>query len=66
MWAAISTPIFNMLRSAGFGVTILSALTKHVVKFVGFAFVDDTDLCHAAESVNQSGESLLPIPKLIP
>jgi hypothetical protein len=43
-WAAVSTPIFNMLRGEGCGSVFESVLSRESLHFVGFAFVDDTDL----------------------
>jgi ribonuclease HI len=44
IWVAVSTPLLNMLRSAGVGCTFHRPITGEVVHFVGYAFVDDTDL----------------------
>jgi hypothetical protein len=46
IWALVSTPVLDRLRSRGFGVTIQSGLTEKVIKIPAFAFVDDTDLVH--------------------
>ena len=59
LWAAVSAPIFQMLKTAGLGVTIRSAITSKVTSFIGFAFVDDTDLTTSASSIDAPGESLL-------
>jgi hypothetical protein len=44
IWALVSTPVLNMLRSQGLGASFVSALLKLQTTLVGFAFVDDTDL----------------------
>jgi hypothetical protein len=44
IWALVSTPVLNMLRSQGLGATFVSALSKLQTTLVGFAFVDDTEL----------------------
>jgi hypothetical protein len=44
IWALVSTPVLNMLRSNGLGATFVSALSRISTTLVGFAFVDDTDL----------------------
>ena len=51
-WACISTPLVNMMRTAGFGVLWLSAITGAVSRFVCCAFVDDTDVVHSARQPN--------------
>lgn len=43
-WALVSTPLLNMLRTAGDGTHIRTAITEENINIVGFAFVDDTDL----------------------
>jgi hypothetical protein len=44
IWALVSTPIFNMLRSMGLGLKMCSSLSRNELLLVGFGFVDDTDL----------------------
>ena len=46
-WAAVSTPIFNAMRSMGFGYSSWSAISKGVVDLVCSAFIDDNDLVHS-------------------
>jgi hypothetical protein len=57
-WAVISTPLINLVSTAGFGFFLLTALTVLVVQFVCFAFVDDADVVHTANDVNTSGDSV--------
>jgi hypothetical protein len=56
--SAVSTPLINMVKRAGFGVRVFSALTKTVLYFLGFAFVDDTDIVHAGSCVLTAGEEI--------
>ena len=44
IWVLVSTPLLNMLRTAGNGAFITSPLSKETSHIVGYAFVDDTDL----------------------
>jgi hypothetical protein len=44
IWVAVSTPLLNMMRQAGHGMTLTSAISHNRTKVVAFAFVDDTDL----------------------
>ena len=44
IWVLVSTPLLNMLRTAGNGAHIISPISKESSHIVGFAFVDDTDL----------------------
>jgi hypothetical protein len=44
IWVAVSTPLLNMMRQAGHGLDLTTAISQHTSKVVAFAFVDDTDL----------------------
>lgn len=46
-WVLVSTPLINMLRSAGNGTHMISPLNKERSHIVAFAFVDDTDIPNA-------------------
>ena len=47
VWAAVSTPIINLLRKLGGGVSGRTPITKKKLEVVSFSFVDDTTLPHA-------------------
>jgi hypothetical protein len=44
IWAVVSTPVINTLRHEGYGAYFRTAVTCTTISFVGYAFVDDTDL----------------------
>jgi hypothetical protein len=44
IWALISTPVLNLLRTHGYGIKIISYISGEHLHFVGYCFVDDTDL----------------------
>jgi hypothetical protein len=44
IWAVVSTPLLNVLRQKGFSCEILCPLSSQFFRFVGYAFVDDTDI----------------------
>ena len=48
MWVAISAVLLTILRTKGFGLSMLTALSWQVLVISGFAFVDDTNLIHTA------------------
>ena len=50
IWAVVSTPVFNMLRSMGFGAHLKATISGDRLEFVGFAFVDDADLIETARN----------------
>jgi len=48
IWAVVSSPLLNVLRAKGFGCEICCPLSQAFLKFVGYAFVDDTDIIQSA------------------
>jgi len=59
IWAAVSSPIFDMVRNLGNGTTLQSLLTQDMVHFVGFGFVDDVDLITTDNVVSQTPACIL-------
>jgi hypothetical protein len=58
IWAVLSTPILNMLRKQGFGCEFTSLISCKSFSFVGYSFVDDTDLIQSNPSVSSYREVL--------
>jgi hypothetical protein len=50
VWAAVSTVILNMLRAEVDGASFICPVTGEKFSFVGFSFVDDTDLIVKSET----------------
>ena len=50
VWAVISSPLFEMLRSTGFEIELISCLLDTSVTLVGYSFVDDTDILFTTDS----------------
>jgi hypothetical protein len=44
IWAVVSTPLLNVLREKGYGCEVVCPLSSKFFRFVGYAFVDDTDV----------------------
>ncbi len=44
IWAAVSLPLFNIMRQEGLVAMFICALSKDQRALAGFAFVDDTNL----------------------
>ena len=59
-WAVVNAPIINMVRTAGYGATFVSAISLPFISFVCYAFVDDTDLVHTRLGDNHTGSDLIP------
>lgn len=49
IWAAVSTPILEMMRGEGFGITFIAPFSGDQETICGFAFVDDADLAEMAD-----------------
>ena len=49
IWALVSSPLLSMLRDAGFGAKLHSAIGDTFLHLSGFAFVDDADTIQAGE-----------------
>jgi hypothetical protein len=57
IWALVSTPIFNMLRQMRYGIKLRSSISNQDLFFVGFGFVDDTDLAISNEDYKSAREA---------
>jgi len=44
MWAVVSTPMLEIMREEGFCTVFKALISNKEIQFVGYAFVDDTDL----------------------
>jgi hypothetical protein len=58
MWALVSTPVLNMLQAEGCGACFRAAITGDEVHFVGYAFVDDTDLFASSDCSDATGADM--------
>ena len=58
LWCLISTILFRRMQKVDHGVSMISALSLSLIQFVGFAFVDDTDLFCAGKTAATLGETL--------
>jgi len=45
IWAAVSTPLFQILTKEGFIALVICAISHLELSTAGFGFVDDVDLC---------------------
>jgi hypothetical protein len=56
IWVVVSAPIIQMLYTAGYGMTALSAISGTLVAIACFAFVNDTDMIHSR--ANMTGKQI--------
>jgi len=54
IWAAVSSPMFDIMHSDGFYVHVITSISKLHKQLVGFVFVDDTDLCVGGPHIDSS------------
>ena len=53
IWALVSSPILNSLRSQGYGTNFQGPISRNHIQFVGYAFVDDTDIVQTASNATE-------------
>jgi len=58
-WVVISTPILDMLREARFGAGFKLAISGMQVSFVGYVFINDTNLVQT--SLTSTGQEVTPL-----
>ena len=44
MWSALSSVVFEVLYKRGFGCKMITSISRQLLTFVGFAYIDDCDL----------------------
>ena len=59
LWALISSIVFKMCKACGHGMNLTTPISKNVISFMGFAFVDEADLIAGAEDVNTPGATMI-------
>ena len=52
IWLAITIPLINMLRKAGFGLQVVTPITGEQCSLACFIYVDDADSIHAPAANN--------------
>jgi predicted aldo/keto reductase-like oxidoreductase len=53
IWAVLSSPILDQMREKGFGIQLISPISRTNIKFAGYSFVDDTDLLQVISALQQ-------------
>jgi hypothetical protein len=54
IWAVVSSPLLELMHSKGFGFLLFAPVSKTEIRFVGYAFVDDTDLIQILDASKTS------------
>ena len=58
LWAVVSTPVLKVMRSEGYGTFFRACISGDTIRFVGYSFVDDTDLIQSASNPNDSSTTV--------
>jgi hypothetical protein len=49
IWEAVSTPVLKMMKYEGFGFMYKTSIEGEQLHFVGYIFVDDTDIIQSGQ-----------------
>ena len=61
IWAVISTVLVALMLAEGCGASLLMALSLTTFTFLGFLFVDDTDLLITTRAADSSATGLIAV-----
>ena len=59
IWAVVSSPLLDIMREEGFGTFFKTSISSQAIRFVGYAFVDDTDLIQTSKDGTETGAEIL-------
>jgi hypothetical protein len=59
IWAVVSSPLLQIMKKEGFGTFFKASITNGIVRIVGYAFVDDTDLVQTGKDGSESSLDVL-------
>jgi hypothetical protein len=54
LWAVVSTPVLKVMRTEGFGTYFQACISGEAIRFIGYSFVDNTDLIQTAKSTHDN------------
>jgi len=61
IWAVVSTPILDLLCQEGYGAAFKAVVSGNQIQFVGYSFVDDTDLIQTRPTITSMMGDTLPL-----
>jgi len=61
IWVVVSTPILDMLQDTGYRAGFKLAISRTKVSFVGYSFVDDTNLIQTGLTLTSTGQEVIPL-----
>jgi hypothetical protein len=54
LWVVVSTPVLKVMQNEGFGTFFCTCITGNTIRFVGYSFVNDTDLIQTARTPTET------------
>jgi len=61
MWAVVSTPILNLMCHEGFGAAFKASISNNTISFVGYSFINDTDLIQTGPMIESTCDDIIPL-----
>jgi len=61
IWAVVSTPILDLLRQEGYRAAFKASISREHIKFVGYSFVDDTNLIQTGPTLHSMAANTMPL-----
>jgi len=61
IWAVVSTPILDLLHQEGFGTAFKASISNNNISFVGYSFVDNTNLIQTGPNIDSTCDDILPL-----
>jgi hypothetical protein len=58
IWAVVSSPLLDIMREEGFGTFFKTSISSQDIRFVGYAFVDNTDLIQTSKDGTETGDEM--------
>jgi hypothetical protein len=65
IWAVLSSPILNLMRSKESGILFTSAISETKIRFTGYAFVVETDLCQIISALEKFGYAVVSLQQVV-
>jgi hypothetical protein len=59
IWAVVSSPLLNIIREEGFRNFFKTSISLQEIRFVGYAFVDDTNLIQTSKDGTKTSAEML-------
>jgi hypothetical protein len=58
IWVVVSSLLLDIMREEGFGTFFKTSISSQDIRFLGYAFVDDTDLIQTSKDGTETGDEM--------